>query len=247
MKRFFLLSMFFSFAVQAQTSAIEDKINRLENDMVLMQRKLYAGTKDAHDTSLIEDVFSKLEAQETLIQDLTAQLEKVSYENQKIKDDFSRMTADVNMRFKMIESLKTSSQKDDSSDLKEDFTSKKVYDDAYNALKEGKYKESEKMFRDFIEKYSEDKLVGNANYWLGETYYAQGLYSEAVGFFAKGVSVYKDNIKAPDNLLKLGLCMEKLDKKDEACSAFKNLPTEFPNASDEIKEKAKKEAERIEC
>ena len=248
MKKFFLLSVFFSVAVNAQTGAFEDKINRLENDVLLMQRKLYAGTQDAHDTSLIEDVYTKLESQEGLIQELTAQLEKVNYENQKLKEDFSRMSADINMRFKMMEEQKNSSKnQEENTDTKKDLTGKKVYDEAYTALKEGKYKEAEDIFRTFIEKYPEDKLVGNANYWLGETYYAQGLYSEAIGFFAKGISVYKDNIKAPDNLLKLGLCMEKLGKKDEACGAFKNLSVEFPKASDEIKEKAKKEAERLGC
>ena len=58
---------------------------------------------------------------------------------------------------------------------------------------------------------------------------------------------YKNGTKGPDCLLKLGLSMEQLGKKDEACLAFVNLPTEFPNAGKSILNKAANEAKKLGC
>ena len=41
--------------------------------------------------------------------------------------------------------------------------------------------------------------------------------------------------------------MAQIGKKNEACLAFVNLPTEFKNAPDSIKAKAKDEAKKIGC
>ena len=48
-------------------------------------------------------------------------------------------------------------------------------------------------------------------------------------------------------MLKLGLSMAQIGKKDEACLAFVNLPTEFKKADDTIKAKAKNEAKKLGC
>ena len=98
-----------------------------------------------------------------------------------------------------------------------------------------------------MKEYPNSSLIGNANYWLGETYYARGLFEQAVGIFADGFTKYKKNSKAADNLLKLGLTMNKLNKKQEACTAFKSLATEFPKADNRLKDRAKAEAKKLQC
>jgi len=126
-------------------------------------------------------------------------------------------------------------------------TPKEHYDTAYDLLKRGKYEAAEAQFQDFIKKYPKDKLAGNANYWLGETYYARGQMEQAAGIFADGVSTYKDNSKAPDNLFKLGLTMKQLGKKEEACTAFSNLAEAFPKADKTLKERAQEEVKKLSC
>ena len=43
------------------------------------------------------------------------------------------------------------------------------------------------------------------------------------------------------------LGMQMLGKKEEACTAFVNLPKEFPNAPENLKTKASKSAEELAC
>ncbi|MBQ7303376.1 MAG: tetratricopeptide repeat protein [Alphaproteobacteria bacterium] len=98
-----------------------------------------------------------------------------------------------------------------------------------------------------LDKHSKDKLSGNAQYWLGEVYYKDKKFDKAAVAFGRGYSNYKDGSKGADSLLKLGLSMSQIGKKDEACLAFVNLPTEFKNADDTIKAKAKSEAQKLGC
>ena len=126
-------------------------------------------------------------------------------------------------------------------------TPKEQYDAAYALLRKGDHVGAEKAFLAFIEAHSKHDLAGNANYWLGETYYARGQFEQAAPIFAEGFTTYKDNIKGPDNLLKLGLTMDKLGKKDEACMAFTSIDEEFPKAEQSIKDRAKEEAQKLAC
>ena len=45
------------------------------------------------------------------------------------------------------------------------------YDQAFNALKDGRYAESARRFQGFIDQYPNSDLTPNAFYWLGESYY----------------------------------------------------------------------------
>ena len=95
--------------------------------------------------------------------------------------------------------------------------------------------------------YPTDQLAGNAQYWLGEVYYKQQDLKKAAVAFKEGYSKFPNGAKGPDCLLKLGLTMKALNKKEDACTAFVNLPIVFDKVSDDISSRAKKEAEALGC
>src|SRR5690606_27427724 len=92
-----------------------------------------------------------------------------------------------------------------------------LYDAAFQALREQRYERAEAAFKEFLNRYSDDALAGNAQYWLGETYYVRGNYQESAKVFAHGFQKYPKSSKAPDNLLKLGLSLAQNKKTKEAC------------------------------
>lgn len=122
-----------------------------------------------------------------------------------------------------------------------------IYNAGLDAIHSQQYDVAAENFKTVTSQFPNDKLAGNAQYWLGEVYYAQQDYKNAAISFAEGYSKYKDSSKAGDNLLKLGLSMKGLNKKDEACTAFMNLPKEFPSASESLKDRAKEEASKLGC
>lgn len=122
-----------------------------------------------------------------------------------------------------------------------------LYTNGLEALKSRNSALAEQNFKLILDKYSSDKLAGNAQYWLGEVYYNDKVFDKAAVAFGRGYEKYKNGAKGPDCLLKLGLSMAQLGKKNEACLAFVNLPNEFPKASGEIKNKAAQEAKKYNC
>ena len=128
-----------------------------------------------------------------------------------------------------------------------DGTAKEIYDTGLDALHADNFEVATQNFSTIIEQYPNDRLAGNAYYWLGEVYYKQGDYKNSAITFANGYQNYRDNPKAADNLFKLGMSMKGLNKKDEACSAFVNLEKEFPSANNDLKKRAKDEAKKLGC
>lgn len=122
-----------------------------------------------------------------------------------------------------------------------------LYQQGYGALLQKDYAGAEGAFSQLIEAFPNDPLAGGAQYWIGETYYARGLYKDAADAFLKGYKRYKSSEKAPDTLLKLGMALGELGQKDAACSTFNELKTKYPGAPDHIREEASTQRKRAGC
>jgi tol-pal system protein YbgF len=124
---------------------------------------------------------------------------------------------------------------------------KQAYETAYGYLLQRDYGSAESAFNDFLTKFPNDSLSGNAQYWLGETYFVRGQYKAAAGAFLKGYQTYAQSGKAPDSLLKLAMSLDRLGQKDAACSSFAELSTKFPSAPQSVKARAQSERQRVGC
>ena len=83
-------------------------------------------------------------------------------------------------------------------------------------------------FMDFIAKYPKHPLAGNAQYWIGEAYWAQRDYRQALVEFDK---VFEHGpAKAPDALLKIGLCHLRLNDVSRAQQAWQRVVNEYPKS-----------------
>jgi tol-pal system protein YbgF len=121
-----------------------------------------------------------------------------------------------------------------------------LYERSYESLLRRQFADAETGFRSFVQKYGDNSLAGNAQYWLGETYYVQGDYRQAAQSFLKGYREYPKGRKAADSLLKLGLSLNRLGQKEQACAAFTQLGGQFPKAA-EARKRAQTEAKRAGC
>ena len=121
------------------------------------------------------------------------------------------------------------------------------YNQAFALLRQGDYPGAEAALRSFIAGNPASPLVGNAKYWLGETYYARSDYQQAAVTFAEAYQEYPDGSKAPDNLLKLGMSLASLNATEDACGTFAELLSRYPNANSSIRRRAELEREKHNC
>lgn len=124
---------------------------------------------------------------------------------------------------------------------------KQAYETAYGYLLQRDYGSAEGAFTDFLKKFPNDSLSGNAQYWLGETYFVRGQYKAAAAAFLKGYQTYSQGGKAADSLLKLAMSLDRLGQKDAACSSFAELSAKFPTAPQNVKARAQSERQRVGC
>jgi tol-pal system protein YbgF len=128
-----------------------------------------------------------------------------------------------------------------------DASSKQAYEGAYGFLLQQDFASAEQAFDDFLKRYPTDPLAGNAQYWLGETFFARGQFKPAAAAFLKVSQTYTRSAKAPDSLLKLAMSLDKLGAKDAACASYADLNAKFPNAPGHVKNRADTERRRLGC
>lgn len=128
-----------------------------------------------------------------------------------------------------------------------DASAKGAYETAYGYLLQQDFAAAEGAFDDFLKRYPSDPLAGNAQYWLGETYFARGQFKPAASAFLKVSQAFPRSAKAPDSLLKLAMSLDKLGAKDAACASYADLNAKFPNAPGHVKNRADTERRRLGC
>lgn len=124
---------------------------------------------------------------------------------------------------------------------------KEHYNAAFKELNSAKYESSASLFADFIDRYPKDSLIGNAYYWLGETYYVRKEYPEAANQFRLGFEKMPEGPKAADNLLKLAMSLSAIDRTEESCVVLKQLIKKYGGVSEVVDRKAKKERTKLAC
>ncbi|HXP04734.1 MAG TPA: tol-pal system protein YbgF [Stellaceae bacterium] len=118
---------------------------------------------------------------------------------------------------------------------------------AVGLVKQADYPAAETALRAFIAAHPNDPLAANAQYFLGESFYARNKYMDAAAAFADGYKRYPKGARAADDLLMLGMSLARADQKKNACVAFVQLDQQFPNTSAAIKEHASAERKRLGC
>ena len=121
-----------------------------------------------------------------------------------------------------------------------------LYERSNESLLRRQFSDAEAGFRTFIEKFPEHSLAGSAQYWLGETYYAQSDFRQAAQAFLQGYKQYPKSRRAADSLLKLGISLNRLGQKQQACASYDAVSSEYPKAV-EARKRAQAEAKRAAC
>jgi tol-pal system protein YbgF len=122
-----------------------------------------------------------------------------------------------------------------------------LYKDAYSHMLRRDYASAESAFGALIKNHPQSRMAGNAQYWLGETYYVRGKYRPAADAFLKAYRNYSNGVKAPDSLMKLALSLTRLGQKAAACKTFDELDSKYPNAPSHVKQRAGMERRRAGC
>jgi tol-pal system protein YbgF len=121
------------------------------------------------------------------------------------------------------------------------------YDMAYGYVLHKDYGLAEQAFGDFLRKYPNERLVPDAQYWLGESLFQRQRYRDAAESFLAVSTKFERSGKAPDALLRLGQSLAALNQREAACATLGEVGRKFPNASASVKRGVAAEQKRVHC
>lgn len=110
-------------------------------------------------------------------------------------------------------------------------TEQSAYMQALDQLKNGKYPDAIGSLQQFLATYPKSDLADNAQYWLGEAYYASRDFGNAATAFKAVVDQWPNSRKAPDALLKLGYSQFELKQYPEARATLSDVTRRFPGSN----------------
>jgi tol-pal system protein YbgF len=105
-----------------------------------------------------------------------------------------------------------------------------LYANNLNLLKNGRYDDAAKGFRDMLDQYPQGNYADNAWYWMGEAYYVKRDFNDAQQSFQSLVDRFPASPKVPDALLKIGLINLEQKKTSQGKAVLQRIVKEFPNS-----------------
>lgn len=106
--------------------------------------------------------------------------------------------------------------------------SQALYDSAYALYKQGKHDEARDAFRQYIERFPDTPLTDNAYFWIGESYYDQRQYEQAILEYDKVVQKFSNGDKVPSALLKQAFAFDAINDPVDAKILLKKILREHP-------------------
>jgi len=103
-----------------------------------------------------------------------------------------------------------------------------AYRKAYARLQDAQLAEAAKGFREFLRLFPDHDLSDNAQYWLGECFYARKEFAKAVREFRRVIERYPTGNKVPDALLKVGFSYLSLGSIEAGRQTLEQLQRSYP-------------------
>jgi tol-pal system protein YbgF len=93
-------------------------------------------------------------------------------------------------------------------------------------------------YQEFVRLYGDGPMAPAAEFWVGDLYFGQGDYENALKAFDQVLERYPANVKTPDALLMKGKTLVKLDRRNAGASEFRELIKRYPSSDAAVKARA---------
>ncbi len=219
---------------------INAKLSEIDRSVVDLQR--VSSTKqnvetlqtaiDAHMQALLKaeaDMRIALQQLSSQIDQLEANLEDTNYRLSQL----SQQIAATNQELKSFRnSNMRSSVADPSNEAPVPTDPQALYQAAYNDYLRGNYDLSILGFRQYLESFPDTELADNASYWIGECYFSQGKYEEAIREFDNILASYERSDKTASAQLKKAYAYIELGEIARGVDQLRGVIQNYPGTDE---------------
>ncbi|HEU4371927.1 MAG TPA: tol-pal system protein YbgF [Telluria sp.] len=204
--------------------AIIDLRSKVED----LSRDLNARIDTKTDKSAALDLVNQHEQTMQEIARLRGQIEVLANDVANVQKHQKDLYADLDARIVKLEPRQVNI---DGKEAEVDPGELKSYEAAMALFKSGDYKVAANALSDFVRRHPDSSYASNAQYWLGNAYYAQRDYKNAIAAQEIVATTYKDSAKAPDAMLNIASSYIEMKDKKNAKKALQQLVTKYPDSS----------------
>ena len=119
-------------------------------------------------------------------------------------------------------------EEESKSPLPPNLSPQEIYNMAYADYLKGNYALAIDGFKIYLDNFSQSPFADNALYWIGECYFSQKEYEEAISRYNELILNFPLGDKVPASYLHKGISMMELDRNEEALSVFKLMVSKYP-------------------
>jgi tol-pal system protein YbgF len=190
------------------------------------------------------DLQATLDSARVDMQLLTGKVDDVRILAQKPADDLALLREDVTKRLALLDDRVTLLEKSLAEQQKkvakaEEETPEAIYQSGVDAFKAKDVAKAREIFSKFLTRNPKHELSANAHYWLGETYYSDKNFEQAVLEFQEVISEFHGSDKVPASMLKQGMAFKEIGDGKSAQYIYKKLVEEFPKSEEARAARAK--------
>jgi tol-pal system protein YbgF len=187
------------------------------------------------------DLQATLDSARVDMQALTGKIDDVAIQAKKPAEDIALLKEDTNRRLTAFEERLLKVEKGFEEILKNvgdlkttatESTPEALYQKALDTFRAGDTQKARELFTKFLGRYPKHELAANAHYWIGETYYGEKNYDQAILEFQEVIKNFPDKEKAPAAMLKQALAFRTLGDTKSARYVLKKLIEEHPLADE---------------
>ncbi|MFZ2971799.1 MAG: tol-pal system protein YbgF [Ferribacterium limneticum] len=194
------------------------------------------------------DLASQIQRQADEIARLRGQIETLNYELETAKKRQQDFYLDLDTRLRKFETADSANATvnpengPNSKPATDPAKESQDYEAALNQFKAGKYKEAAAGFAGYVQKYPASSLAPNAQYWLGNAWYAQRDCKRAIEAQSVVTTKYPESPKAADAWLAIATCQQELGNPTGVKRSLETVMTKYPGtpAADTARDRLKK-------
>lgn len=197
----------------------------LRTKIAALSTKLDAKLDDKADKTSVLELSNQNEQLRSEIAALRGQIEVLMNEltnAQKRQQDFY---IDLDKRLRALEPKKLTVE---GREVTIEQSEQRSFDAAMSLYKAGQYANAASAFTAFTLNYADSVFASQAQYWLGNSFYAQRDCKNTITALQTLLKNYPDNAKVPDAMLNIAACQLDLKDKKESRKTLMAVIAKFP-------------------
>ncbi|MBR5346871.1 MAG: tol-pal system protein YbgF [Deltaproteobacteria bacterium] len=216
-------------AFSQEETALKRDLDEMKSRLAYLEQRAASESQASQGQANMQADLDNLRVE---LQTVRGQLADQERQNAQLKEE---LTTQINNTKKTVERAPapapaktvTKEEQPESTDAED------VYKQALARIREnGDYSGGRKALQGFVKTYPDNSLVPNALYWIGETYYAEKDYENAIVQFQKVLDKYPQHAKAAASLLKQALSFQTMGDSNSALVLYDKVVASYPTTSE---------------